>query len=236
MQRRKEDGSYFVIRKGFMLLVFMSIESLLNETNLLISEKNGQIKEKTEFIKSRQKENKEYEDTFNTNLKKKFLLQEACDTARKTSYDRFAIIATSGLQQIFGKDISVEIVSGEKNSVPTANFMVRTKYDGYETFTNPTDSDGGGVADIISLSAFICMNILYGDKNTAPLFLDEPTKFVSAGYASSVAKFIKEISEEYNKQIIMVTHAKETQYSADAVFNIALDDTGKSVVEEVTTD
>lgn len=214
----------------------MSIESLLNETNLAISEKNGQIKEKTDFITRRRNENTKYEETYNTNLKKKFLLQEACDTARKTSYDRFATIATMGLQQIFGKDISVEIVASEKNSVPTANFMVRTKYDGYETFTNPTDSDGGGVADIISLSAFICMNILYGNKNTAPLFLDEPTKFVSAGYASAVAKFIKDISEEYDKQIIMVTHAKETQYSADAVFNVALDDSGKSVVEEVVQD
>lgn len=214
----------------------MSIESLLNETNLAISEKNGQIKEKTDFINRRKNENSKLEETYNTNLKKKFLLQEACDTARKTSYDRFATIATMGLQQIFGKDISVEIAASEKNSVPTANFLVRTKYDGYETLTNPTDSDGGGVADIISLSAFICMNILYGDKNTAPLFLDEPTKFVSAGYSSAVAKFIKDISEEYNKQIIMVTHAKETQYSADAVFNVALDDTGKSVVEEVALD
>jgi len=46
----------------------------------------------------------------------------------------------------------------------------------------------------------------------------------------------KDISEEYDKQIIMVTHAKETQYSADAVFNVALDDSGKSVVEEVVQD
>ena len=211
----------------------MSIENLLNETNLKISEKNGQIKEKTEYIDKKKKENSQFEATYNTNLKKKLLLQEACDTARKTSYDSFSNMATAGLQQIFGKDISVEIVSGEKNSVPTANFMVRTKYDGYETLTNPTESDGGGVADIVSLSAFICMNVLSKDKNTAPIFLDEPTKFVSAGHANAVATFIKGISEEWGKQIIMVTHAKETQYSADAVFNIALDENGKSVVEEV---
>lgn len=211
----------------------MSIEYLLNQTNLAISEKNGQIKEKNEFINKRRDENKKYEETYEANLRKKFLLQEACDTARKTSYDRFSTIATMGLQQIFGKDISVEIAASEKNSVPTANFMVRTKYDGYETLTDPTDADGGGVADIIALSAFICMNILSEDRNTAPMFLDEPTKFVSAGYASAVAKFIKDISEEYNKQILMVTHAKETQYSADSVFVVALDDTGKSVVEEV---
>ena len=93
----------------------MSIEKLLNDTNLAISEKNGQIKEKTDYIQRRKDENTKYDETYNSNLKKKFLLQEACDTARKTSYDRFATIATMGLQQIFGKDISVEIVASEKN-------------------------------------------------------------------------------------------------------------------------
>lgn len=214
----------------------MTVEEMLTQINLDISEKNGQIKEKNTFIEKRRKENLLFEETQETNLKKKLLLQEACETARKTSYDRFATIATMGLQQIFGKDISVEIVSKINHGVPTADFMVRTKYEEYETFTNPTDSDGGGVADIISLSAFICMNILNGDKNTAPIFLDEPTKFVSAAYANPVANFIKEISEEYEKQIIMVTHAKETQYSADAVFNVALDENGKSIVEEVDLD
>ena len=32
----------------------------------------------------------------------------------------------------------------------------------------------------------------------------------------------------------MVTHAKDTENYADATFKVALDDTGKSIVEEVS--
>ena len=214
----------------------MTTADWLQKINLEIAEKNGQIKEKQDLITKKTAENKQCEENYDTNLKKKFLLQEACNLARKTAYDSFANISTSGLQQVFGDNIFVEIIPGEKDSVPTADFAVRTVYEDYETCTDPTDSDGGGVADIISLSAFICMNVLSSESNTAPLFLDEPTKFVSAGHATSVAEFLKSIADYYNKQIIMVTHAKETQYSADTVFHVELDEFGKSVVKEVETE
>lgn len=213
----------------------MMLEDYLREINIQIEQKNGQIKEKSETINKKQKENKDIEKLIEENTSKKLLLQEACNTARKVAYDLFSNIATNGLQSILGDNIYVEIVSGEQNSVPTADFKIKTVYDTYETITDPTDSDGGGVADIISLSALICMNIL-NNNNTAPLFLDEPTKFVSAGYATDVANFIKEISESYKKQIIMVTHAKETQYAANTVFNVELDDKGVSQVKVVANE
>lgn len=212
----------------------MNLELYLNELNSQIDQKNGQLKEKVETMNKKSKENEQLENLIKLNSEKKLLLQEACNTARKVSYDLFSNIATNGLQSILGDNIFVEITSGEKNSVPTADFVIKTKYDDYETITDPTEADGGGVADIVSLSALICMNILNGSKNTAPLFLDEPTKYVSAGYATDVAQFIKDISLQYDKQIIMVTHALETKYAADKVFEIELDGNGVSVVKEST--
>jgi len=214
----------------------MTLDEYLNDITIQIEQKNGQLKEKTEMINKKKKENTKIELSLELNTEKKLLLQEACNTARKVAYDLFSNIATNGLQSILGENIFVEIVAGEQNSVPTADFMVKTVYDGYETITDPTDSDGGGVADIISLSALICMNILNDKKNSAPLFLDEPTKFVSAGYATDVANFIREISESYNKQIIMVTHAKETQYAANAVFTVELNEKGASKIRMVTNE
>ena len=211
----------------------MTTEELLKQINSELDQTNGRIKEKTESVNKALTSNKELQAKYDDNIRKKLILQKACQTAREFSYDAVANIATLGLQEIFGTDISVEIIPGEINSTPTANFMVRSQYDGYETLTNPTESDGGGVADIVALSAFLCINILNEDRNSAPLFLDEPTKFVSAGHADSVAKFIQDFAKNNNKQIIMVTHAKETENYADATFRIALDDSGKSIVTEV---
>lgn len=214
----------------------MTLEDYLIDINVQIEQKNGQIKEKTETINKKRNENKEIETLIEINTHKKLLLQEACNTARKVAYDLFSNIATNGVQSVLGKNIFVEIVSGEKDSVPTADFKIKTIYDTYETITDPTDSDGGGIADIISLSALVCMNILNDKTNSAPLFLDEPTKFVSSGHATDVANFIKEISESYNKQIIMVTHAKETQYAANIVFHVELNDKGASMIRTVIND
>ena len=215
----------------------MNIDELIKKVDSDISEISGQIKEKSDVITKKNNENTTLDETFNSNIKKKLLLQQACDNARKSSYDIFTNITTNGLKSIFAPmDIKVEIVDKISHGVPNANFMVRTKYNGYETFTNPTDSDGGGVADIVSLCSFIAMNIIAGDKNSAPIFLDEPTKFVSAGHAQAVAEFLKEISKSYGKQIIMVTHAMETKNSADSVFFVELDDEGKSIVKEVLPD
>lgn len=209
----------------------MTLDDLIKQVDSDISEISGQIKEKTELITKKNDENKRLDEEYNTNMKKKLLLQKACDSARKQSYDLFTNITTNGLKTIFSPmDIKVEIVDRNSRGVPIADFMVRTKYDGYETFTNPTDSDGGGVADIVSLCAFLAMNIIADDKNTASLFLDEPTKFVSAGHAQAVAEFLKQISDSYKKQIIMVTHALQTKDSADSVFYVELDEYGKSIV------
>ena len=215
----------------------MTLDEIIKKVDSDVSEISGQIKEKTDFMAKKDEDNKRLDTEYNLNLKKKELLQQACENARKISYELFTNITTNGLTTIFAPmDISVEIVDKVSRGVPTADFMVRTKYNGYETFTNPTESDGGGVADIVSLCAFMAMNIIAGDKNTAPMFLDEPTKFVSAGHSKAVAEFLKQISESYGKQIIMVTHALQTKDSADTVFYVELDDSGKSIVKEVSED
>ena len=107
--------------------------------------------------------------------------------------------------------------------------ILKSTYDGYETELEPTDEEsGGGVADIVSLANFITMNMLNGNINTAPIILDEPTKFVSAGNADGVGRFIEMASKQFNKQIIMVTHAQETTKYADKVLKVSLNDRGVS--------
>lgn len=169
------------------------------------------------------------------NIQKKMILQEACKKARALSADWFAMISTNGVKTILGDNLEVKIISGEKNGVPTCDFVVKAKYEDYETTTDPTEEDGGGVADIVSLTNFLTMNILNSD-NTAPIILDEPTKFVSGGHANDVGNFLNRIAEEFGKQLIMVTHAQETKNYANKVFHVELNDKGCSVIVEELPD
>ena len=182
-----------------------------------IEQCNGIIQDKTKKIVDRQK-----------NIQ---LLEQI----RAISSDVFSQISTTAVQQILGEHLSVKIIQGERGGVPTADFKVCAKYDDYYLEVEPTDEEsGGGVADVVSLANLLTINVLSQEQNSAPIMLDEPTKFVSVGNADKVGEFIKKIASEFNKQIIMVTHSPDTAMHADQSIHVKLDGEGKSVVTVIS--
>ena len=207
------------------------LELLLKKYDKQISEVDGTINSKTAKIAEKNKAINELEAERNENILKKAILLEACKKIREMSSDIFADICTSGVQTILGKDLSVKIVHGERNGIPTSEFKLCSTYNGYTTELEPSDEEsGGGISDIVSLANFLTMNILNSDQNSAIILLDEPTKFVSLGKAEQVGQFLKDISNQFNKQILMVTHAKDTAKYADKTFYVQLNEEGKSIV------
>lgn len=209
-----------------------TLELMLKNIEKEINEDNGVIKSKQEYISKTETSLTDLDKKKKDNIEKKLILQEACKKARELSSDMFANISTNGVKTILGDNLEVKIIPGEKNGVPTSDFVIKAKYLDYETETDPISADGGGVADIVSLTNFLTMNIINSNINSASIILDEPTKFVSAGNADNVGFFLREISENFNKQIIMVTHAQETKKYANKIFTVALNDRGTSVVTE----
>lgn len=167
-------------------------------------------------------------------IKKKTVLIEASDDARKKSIEVFEGVATNALQTILGDNLSVVIDVGELNGNKTIDFLIKSVYGEDEVIVDPTSEDGGGAADVVALAAFIAMNSFLSDENDAPLVLDEPTKFVSAGNALDVSKFLKSISEDFGKQIIMVTHDGVSKEIADKAYMVKLNSFGTSEVTDVT--
>ena len=90
-----------------------------------------------------------------------------------------------------------------------------------KTFTyDIVDARGGGVVDIVSLALRISFIMLYENNLANIIVLDEPCKHVSEDYIHNVANFINEISEEYNKQIIMISHNAHLSAIGDINYRI----------------
>lgn len=157
---------------------------------------------------------------------KKYLLQEACVEARKNARDVLQDIATRGLQSVMGDHMSL-IINMSEGGTPEAEFKTKSEFADYVVEVNPTDSSGGE-SDIVSMSNFLAMNYLVGKNNAAPIFLDEPTKYVSAGHSENVAKFLYEISSHFNKQVFMITHDKFLANLGDKSYLFELDSEGKT--------
>lgn len=205
-------------------------KSQLNNLKEIYNEDLGVLRKLELEKKEKEEELKEFRAKEEAVGIKKALLHDACVEARKGARDILQNMSTRGLQSIMGDHVSLDIVLKETGT-PEAEFVVKSEYgDNYVVENDPADGDGGGVADIVSLANFFSMNYLAGKKNVAPILLDEPTKFVSAGHSENAAKFLYEISTYFKKQVLMSTHDKFLANLGDKSFMFELDAQGRTQV------
>ncbi|NLL06251.1 MAG: ATPase [Clostridiaceae bacterium] len=161
--------------------------------------------------------------------KVKVLLQRVSEFAREQSRIQIEALVTNCLQYIFDASLEFKIEINEVRGRPEAEFYVISKYGGTEIKTKPQDARGGGVIDIISLAIRIAMLECSNLDNKGPIILDEPAKHVSDDYINQVAEFLKQVTQMFNRQVIMVTHNRHLSEMADKWYRIEMSD-GVSVI------
>jgi DNA repair ATPase RecN len=159
----------------------------------------------------------------------RILLQRASEYAREQIKQQIEMLVTHCLQFVFGPYLEFKIELSEIRGKADAEFYVISIFDNMKVKTKPQDARGGGIVDVIALAlriAVIQSTSSYGD---GPLILDEPAKHVSSEYIANVAQFLKQISEVFHRQIIMITHNQYLSEIADLAYRVELKD-GSSVV------
>lgn len=150
------------------------------------------------------------------------LLHVAGEYAREQARRQLELIVTQALQYVFGSQVSFEVEIGVSKGRPEGEFYVKSQYENVEVRTRPQDARGGGVVDVVSLALRIAFAELA--RVDGPIFLDEPGKHVSAEYSPHVAGFLKEMSEAFSRQIVLVTHDQHLAGAADKSFRVSLRD------------
>lgn len=181
-------------------------------------------------LRQKSEEMTEIKDIIDTLEQVRILLQRTSEYARKQIKQQIELLVTHCLQFVFGPNIEFSIELVEARGRIEADFYVISTYGDYKVKTKPQDARGGGIVDVISLAlriAVIQSTNLYKD---GPLILDEPVKHVSDEYIVNIAQFLKQISEVFHRQIIMVTHDHYLSEIADLAYNVELKD-GHSVIK-----
>jgi len=176
----------------------------------------------------------EYSDVLRqTNI----LLQKTSDYQRRQSCKQIESIGTSALQFIMGPDFRLEVDlkdirrgDDEKKAFqtdtrrrPEAEIYIVNIENGQEIRNRPQDSRGGGVVDIVSMALRIAMIEAVDPPINGPIILDEPGKHVSEDFIVAFSEFIKAISRQLDRQIIMVTHSYYMAQSADKRIEIKIE-------------
>lgn len=208
----------------------MSIDKLRNEINqrknMLLEEKGKlksleeQITKKNDVLLSIKKDNEK-------KLIMKNLIEKSASEARDNGIALLEQILTSSLQTVFGDNTEAKLNKDLKDGIPTLSVSVLKNVEDGVIVIDPTEADGGGLADIVALASFMGIGQLV-DNNYAPYVLDEPTKYVSEGEtAENSADFIKNMVEFSKKQTIVSTHDKALLEKKDLSYVLVMDkDTG----------
>lgn len=145
-------------------------------------------------------------------------LQKLSEDRRKEACTKFIELGTSALQYALGSDYSIDIEISDIRKKPNAELYIVKKSTGLRTL--PVDDNGGGAVDILSLALRIVILMNSDDFIDGPIIMDEPFKMVSAEYVSLVTDFVKKISKEFGRQIIMVTHNTFLAENCDTIISV----------------
>ena len=149
--------------------------------------------------------------------------------ARNQSKKQIEMIVSNCLSMIFEKNLNFEIELKELRNKTSAEFYI--KEEEIENKYNIVDTRGGGVVDIVSLSLRIAFLLKYKPSIEGPLILDEPAKHVSIDYIYNVADFLKKISADFNRQIILISHDEHLLAMANTSYRVEKRE-GESLVEK----
>lgn len=158
------------------------------------------------------------------------VLRAAGDFAREQARQQVEALASMALTAVFGPGYRFSLVSKKQgNQTAIECRVVSPDGKGGEVDTEGSDSRGGGVVDIQALALRVSMLELYQPGIDGPLMLDEPGKHVSAGLIEDLGRFLMLVSEQFGRQLIMVTHNETLAAMSANTIKIELRD-GVSVV------
>lgn len=153
------------------------------------------------------------------------LFQKTSEFARNQAKLQIENLVSKCLQYVFETNLKFEIEIETLRGKPNAEFYVISEdLDGDSPIkTKPKDSRGGGVIDVISLGLRIAFLQIHKPMIEGPIILDEPAKHVSNEYMYNVGNFLKETSDVFNRQVIMITHNEHLASLGDISYRVSLD-------------
>lgn len=161
------------------------------------------------------------------------VLNQLGDERQRSAQDTIEALVTSGLQTIFGPELSFHIVTGLRGKATVSEFVVRTTLADSTVVETPIlEARGGGLAATIGVLLRIVVLLLSADEKSKILILDEPFAHVSAEYEIPLAQFLRDLVDKTDIQIIMVTHSDAYSDFADVKYRFSVKN-GRTVVEAV---
>lgn len=161
-------------------------------------------------------------------------MKQLAQKQKENACEELTKLGTAALQYCFGPSYKMKIEMEGTSKNPKADLWI-IQDDNDDEKEDPMEDNGGGIVDIVGNA----MRLVILDNYTepvidGPIILDEPFKMVSKEYIPQMAEFIKNVSRDFRRQVIVVTHSDYLSSMTDTNIYVSLEKTGKrkkSIIE-----
>ena len=174
------------------------VNSLKTDLKVKKKERDLLIQEKEDLEKNIQELNI---DTLNKSI---VVLQKLSKQQREQAKMRLEDLGTQALKYSMGSKYRMRIDIDDTRKRPQTYLYIVDEETGLET--DPLEENGGGVVDIISIALQLMTLQSQEPVVNGPIILDEPFKMVSKEYVPALSEFLKNISTDFGRQNIVITH------------------------------
>jgi DNA repair exonuclease SbcCD ATPase subunit len=133
------------------------------------------------------------------------ILQDVASSVQHMWYDNLGRIVTKCLHSVFENPYEFKLIFKKLANRTQVQFLLERDLEEYD----PMSGTGGGVVDVAALALRIAALMLSVQGQRRIIIADEPFRFVSARYRAQVVALLEKLAEEFELQLIMVTHNEE---------------------------
>ena len=160
------------------------------------------------------------------------IIKKAISDRRGAICDNLSSLGTNALQYALGaNDLEMKIIERDYRDSICSDVKVVNSSTGLETPI--LGAKGGGIMDIVNTAMRIgILNFLRDPAIDGPIILDEPYKQLSKEYQPAIAELLRQIVDNFGRQVILSTHNEFIKESGGQKLRVGLSAPDTSFVAE----
>jgi ABC-type antimicrobial peptide transport system ATPase subunit len=135
------------------------------------------------------------------------ILQTVASNVQRCWYEHLGRIVSKCIAAVFEDPYEFKLVFKQLANRTQIQFLFERNLEEFD----PLYGTGGGVVDIASFGLRIAALLLSVHGQRKLLVADEPFRYVSVDYRPQVRLLLERLAEEFDIQIILVTHMEELE-------------------------
>lgn len=161
------------------------------------------------------------------------VVQKLTELSRQENLDKIAAIVTKAIQDVKDPTLSFRINYKVERNQPAVDFVIFNSR--FNVEQNIKLSCGGTLEDLAEFPLRVSLLLKWRPKLGQLLIFDEAFTQVSKQDRPAFASFIRQLSEELNLQIILITHSTDLVSYAHKVLKVEHDGQKSSITDATST-